>query len=662
MAAKAESFLSRSRNVRELDDSLKRSFTNIKNDMTALKEGVHQQGVKLAEVKQEVKDSKADFVTLDKFNITKIKIGELNENLKKVWDIEKKLEDLDRKSVSSSEFDKQNVALNNEIAKLKEDVRDISKTMSTEEQAKKLVEDINDEFDNIKKAIEELRSIKDAITKDELDKRTDKLNKQAKDVKDDFEEVKQDVKNKINAVQVEALVADINSEFDRIKEMIIGIKEGETRFARSDDLDNQIEKLDKRFKEFSEDMASALDEFSKGVERSFTDLTKASEKKHAQLAVQTDKVEDRLLKKNDDVKKQLSENVAAIRKDMKQLVTRKQAEKLVKDLNGEFDAVKGDIDSNSKNIALLSKESATRKELASEVERLKKELAKTASDIAALKKVSATKEETRGLFDELKERLSELNRAFKDGFNDLLGRMKKESDDSVKRDKQNSQDISTVEKGMRKDMKPLVHEEDLHAELDVIKGEFERLHKDLKLIKQSMLEESDLKDVNKRLKSLADSAKTDYATRKQMDRLASAVEGLQDQVDMQAELLTAKNKELKLYAKELKAAKKAEKKLFRYESVVAKAEAKAEKKAAKQAKAGKPAKAVKQKDSVPFRKSSFLASFLIGAAFVLLVIGIGFFLAGLTSLTDIMSIAAVACFVLGIIIRIVVAVKRNGGQ
>lgn len=659
MAAKAEGFLSKSRNVRELDESLKRSFTNIKEDMKALKEGVHQQGVKLAEVRQEVKDSKADFVTLDKFNITKIKIGELNENLKKVWDIEKKLEDLDRKSVSSSEFDKQNVALNNEIAKLKEDVGELNSIASTEEQTKKLAEDINDEFDSVKQAIEELRSIKDAITKDELDKRTDKLSKQAKDVKDEFDDVRLDVKNKINAVQVEALVADINSEFDRIKEMIIGIKEGESRFARSDDLDNQIDKLDKRFREFSEDMASALDEFSKGVERSFTDLTKASEKKHSQLTAQTSKVEENLLKRNDDTKAVLSDNISGIKKDMKLLVTRKQAEKLIKDLNSEFDAVKDDISSNSKNIAILSKECATKTDLSSDTQKLRKELVRMSADIASLRKLSATKDETKGLFDELKARLAEMNKAFKDGFSDLVGRIRKESDDSTKRDRQNSQDISTVDKGLKKDIKPLVHEEDLHSELDVIRNEFERLHKELKVIQQAMLEESDLDAVKKNIKVIADSAKKDYATRKQMDKLASAVESLQDQVDMQAELLTAKNKELKAYAKELKSAKKAEKKLFRYESVVARADRKTEKRAAKEAKASKSAKPGKARESVPFRKSSFLASFLIGAAFVLLVVGIGFFIAGLTALTDIMSIAAVACFVIGIIIRIVVAVKRN---
>jgi chromosome segregation ATPase len=648
MASKADSS-----KVRGLDDALKRSFTNIKNDMTALKEGVHQQGIKLAEAKQDLKDSKSDFVTLDKFNILKIKIGELNENMKKVWDTEKKLEDLDRKAVSSSEFDKQVVELNNEIAKLKQDLKDLVDSATTEDQTKGLVEDINSEFDNVKQSIEELRSIKDAITKEELDKRTDKLNKKAKEVKEGFEKVKAEVKSKVSMTQVESLVSDLNSEFDRIKDMIAAVKEGESRFALESDVENDLDSLEKKFRELQQAMTTAMDDFSKGVETTIKDISKATDKGIESCQRDIEKADVKQTKKLADLKKSQSKNASDVKKEMKTLVTKKQVENLVSDLNKEFDSVKDDNEGLAKDFAVLRKDAATKKEMQSSITELQKELDRLAKDLGMHRKEAATKKETKSLFDELRDRVAETNRALKDRFDELVKRIRKESDLSAKSIKSNSQDINAVDKDIRKELKTAVHEQDLHEELDVIQEEFEKLHSGIAGIQDTMLEEADLTDVDKRLKQHIKDTKADFVSKKQFDRLASAFERLEDQVEVQRALLSQKRKELKAHAKELKAAKRAEKKLAKYESVMTRSEKKALKKAKKAGKA-------KAGPAVPFRKSTFLGNFLVGAAFVILVVAIGFFFSGLTGMTDALAIAAVACFVIGIVIRIVVAFKRNG--
>jgi chromosome segregation ATPase len=653
MAKKSDSDFSKSRNMRDLDEALNRSFTNIKNDMTALREGQHQHGIKLAEMKQNVKDTKSDFVTLDKFNILKIKIGELNENMKKVWDIEKKLEDVDRKSVSSSEFDKHSVAVDNEIAKLKEDLSDLDKTAATEEQTKKLVGDINSEFDKVKQAIEELRLIKDSITRAELDKRTKALDKRADDVREDFDKVKAKVKTKVDTAQVESLVSDINSEFDRLKEKMGDIREGENRFALSKDVDKQLEKVNKKMENLSDAMTTAVDEFSKGVEVTFKDFAKRNEKRHDALSRETDKVEKKLNTKMDNLKDSVSDKLSDMKSDMKTLVTKKQTETLVKDINKEFDAVKEDVDDNTKQLTMLRKDSATRKELSSEVLKLKKGIEHLSKDLVELRKDAAMEDDTSSRFKDLKEMITDTNKAIKQKFNELLGRIKKESTDNAKSIKENSQDINTVEKTVRKDMKAFVSDDDLHDELDVIKDEFERLHKEMKSMQDSMVEDSELNDVNKRLKRHVTDTKKEFVSKKQFKRLVSAVEKLGDEVDDQSVMIREKDKQLRAYAKELKAAKRASKKLARYESVVAKSDKKAKKAAKKAGKKGKqPAK--------PFAKSRFLANFLIGAAFLLLIIAVTFFFNGLTGLTDVLAVAAVICFVLGIVIRIVVGFKGNG--
>ncbi|MFH1063833.1 MAG: hypothetical protein V1729_02010 [Candidatus Woesearchaeota archaeon] len=709
MATNAESRFSKSKNIRDLDDSLKRSFTHIKGDMGTIKENLHQQGVKLAEVKQNIKDHRSDFVTLDKFNILKIRIGELNENMKKVWDIEKKLEDLDRKSVSASEFDKQSVETNNEVAKLKQDFTGLSDSATTTVQTKNLVDDINDEFDNIKQSIEQLRSIKDAITKEEVDKKVNSAKKKVLEVRDEFDKFKAQLKTKANMSQVEALINDINSEFDKVKESLAKSKESEGNFALDADVKNQIAKLSRRIAVVSQEVAIAVDTFSKGVETSLKDLSKANEKSHDALSLETERTSDRLTKKLVETKATLTGQIASIRDDMKSLVSKKQAQKLVDDLNKEFDGVKDHLDSNVKDVALLKKDSATRKELTeglnkiqdtlkeiseddigqnskdisslkkstatkkeiqAEMNKLRLEISSVAKEMALLRKEAATRDETAEAFDDVEERLKENDQALKIRFDALAKMMSDDSDSAQKSARSNSQDISTIAKTFKKTLKGFVRSKALDDEIDVINDEFERLHKEISTIQDNMLEQSDLKSVNSRLQNHVSDSKKGFVNKSQFEKLSSVVERLQDQLDIQGELIVEKRKELRAYAKDLKTAKKAEKKLSKYESSIARSEAKAEKRARKEAEKAKKAKEKAKaagttnkkstkSDAEPFRKSKFLSAFLIAISFVILIAAIVFFFSGMTGLTDTLAVAAVICFVLGIVTRIVVGFQQE---
>ncbi len=672
MAKKStDSDFSKSKNLRDLDEALGKSFTNIKNDMTALKEGQHQHGIKIAEIGQDFKDSRADFVTLDKFNIIKIKIGELNETLKKLWDIEKKVDDVDRKSVSSAEFDKHSVATDNELAKLKEDVKDLNESVTTDEQTKALVKDINSEFDAIKKGMDELRNIKDTITRAELEKRTDKQDKKLDKFEEGIDKLKADMKTKLSATQAEELVGDINSEFDKIKHMISQIKEGEDAFALENEVEKNLAKLDKKIDDAMKNTTIAIDEFSKGIESALKDMSKANEKSHDYLSKQTDKVEDKISreisKREEKLSKRIvelatkvSEENSSVRKKLKTLVTRKSTEKLVGDINKEFDMVKDDVEANSKDISKLSKESATKRALADEVAKLKKGLAVMTADLSALRKDAAMESDTKNLFDELRDKIGDTNKAIKQKFDELVNRIKKDGDVTTKNIKSNSQDLNTFAKGIKKELKPLVSEQDLHDELDVVRDEFERLHKDIKSVKDTMLEDADLDEVSRTLKKHMVSTKKDYVKNKKFEKLMNAVGKLNEQLDQQNDMISEKNKQMKDLLTELKKARKAQKKLAKYESVVVSAGDRKTSKKAKSSKSGNAAGKKVRKDIIPYRKSSFLANFLIGAAFVVLVLAVVFFFTGLTGLTDMLAISAVVCFVVGVVIRIIVGFKRNG--
>ncbi|MBW2966954.1 hypothetical protein KY362_00550 [Candidatus Woesearchaeota archaeon] len=722
MAKKSDTDFSKAKNFRELDSALKHSFVNIKNDITALKEGVHRHGVKIAEVGREVKDSQADFVTVDKFNILKIKIGELNENMKKVWDIEKKLEDVDRKSVAADEFDKQNVSTANELEKLRQDLDELDSSAATEDQTKDLVRDINEEFDKIKKAIEELRSIKDTITRAELEKRTEKLYRQADDLGDGLDKLKADLKTKVSLSQVEALVNDVNSEFDRLKESIAAVKEGEDRFALHSHMERELDKLDSKISKANQNLSDIISDFSKGIEASFKDLVRANQKKlddmektielvdrdlaseiekshnalardldkrakklqsnidssNAKLKAGMDKTAEKLQSdldkevdslhdKVDDNAEKLGARISALNNavseqskivdaELKTLVKKKQVQNLIDDLNKEFDAVKDDVDVNSKELDLIKKGFATKEMVDSELRRLNAKLDNTAKDISAMRKDAASHEEVGGLFDELRARLTETNRVLKERFRDVMGRLGQSQKENDARFKDSSADVDAVAKGVRKQMRDVVAKKDLHSELDVVREEFEKLHTEIGRLSDDAASVSELDDVQKQLVSQAKSAKKEFVSRKHFEKLLKQVARLNEQLEDQSGYLSMRDKQLKELTKELKVSRKAEKRAEKELARAVRYEAVVEKKSARSAKAAKKqAKPVQENGK---GKGAFFANFLVGAAFVVLIAAVVFFFTGLSGITDILAIAAVVCFVLGIIIRIVVAFRE----
>lgn len=739
MAVKAQRKIdfTKVKSVKGLDEALKRSFSGIKDDMTTIKENLHQQGIKLAETKQTMKDSKADFVTIDKFNILKIKIGELNEGVKKLWDLEKKLEDIDRKAVSASEFDKQAVAWETEFKKINQDLSELQKTATTEDQTKTLVSDINSEFTKVKKAIEELRSIKDTITRDELDKRSEKLNSRADKVEKEFKALKAQSKTNVSMSQVEGLVRDINSEFDEVKGLIASVKDGEKRFALEADVDKDIMKVEKKVAELSTLVADSVAEFSRGVELSFKEFMTRNEKKLASMDRKIKKQKKDSAKNLSDLDKDLSADIAKLGKEQKTLVKKKQVEKLVGDINKEFDGTKDLVDENSKSLAKLSKEKMSKVEgakLKSEVsskmtalttsvqskldaglKKAKKEsdenaeaIAENAEDIeevdsritkafgtlekdvkADLKKIekktagsvmklgSKLSSEISTVDKSLSAELRDLDKDVASGFKDLEKNVterikplatKDELDKEMEEVDKLSSGFTNFKKSILSKIKPLVTRKELNKELDVVKDEFERMNKEIGDVQDEMLDTKDLKDIQKKFNKVNKQLKNDYVPKNKFNKLVGLVQKMNTQLEIQNAALISKNDELKKTAKELRASRRSERKLSRYtyklereviaEKNAGKVVAKPKKVKSKKVKVSKKAKKVRKSgSSVPVGK--IIGGLLIFAAFLSLIAAIVFFFVQRPDLTDKLAIVAVACFVVGLIVRVVSAV-RNG--
>ena len=519
------------RTFRELDDVLRNSFGNIKKDMLNLHETQSQQLTSTREIKSMIESMKSNFVSIDKFNLLKIKIAELNENLKKLWDLDKKVVELDAKTVAEADFDQQASEWENEFEKIRQDISSVKEKSSTETQLKKLVQDINDEFDKVKENIDQVRNIKNTITKGELDKPTDILNSQADDVRKGLKKAEKEIKNKVGVKQVEELITDINSEFDEVKELIAGVKQEQEKFVKKTD-------SNKRFK----------------------------------------KVEDRI--------KELRAEVSIMSSENENFLTKTQAENLIDDVNKEFDSVKIEIDKSFSQIKQVKDSFLRKKEF-----------------------IEADKD--------LRVEIEVLEKGLKDNANDLV----------------------ELRNEMSREVEKKISYEDMSEEVKDLKNEIDRVRGKLDSVKNEVVSGKDLKKMNKKLKYHLVKIQDTFIDEDKFEALVDEV------AELKAKLSGVKIKKVK--AKKISARKLA--KMRRKEELDYLMDEEVDYKPVKKSKMG----------TREYNGLFIFGNFLMIVAFALLLLAIGFFFWNKMFFTDSFAIAAVVCFIVGILIRILVLIKRE---
>lgn len=314
----------------ELDDVLRMSFANIKRDMLSLKESQHQQMIKLAEIRQKFNDAKTEFVTLDKFNVLKIKIGEINENLKKIWDLDSKITGLEDNKLNEDEFAAQIDKWEDNIENVKTDIEEIKSKSATNKQLQGLVEDVNDEFDKIKASISQLSSVKDTIKKKEIDK-----------VKARLKDIDLELSENVKRSQVENLIEDVNIEFDNVKELTQDIKE-----ATLEKMQRAIDGFDSKLAGFKD----TLKKFKEAIKEHPTrkQLKKLGESLNNDLDSLAEDIDDNhdlieRLRKNSATKNEIKIINEELKQIKKESVFKDQAETLIDDVNNEFEDIRAKI-------------------------------------------------------------------------------------------------------------------------------------------------------------------------------------------------------------------------------------------------------------------------------------------------------------------------------
>jgi len=242
--------------ISQLKVILKNSFAGIKADMSELKTRQEELLGSSYSLKQDVEKIKEDYVTKDKLNVLKIKIGEISDTLKKIWDLDMALKELDEKKTDKKDFESRFEKLREEIAKklsdmnsavnkkvveyansVNKNIEDVNnntakifakiseqmKIVATKNQLKELVSNVTEELTAMKKEVADIRKIKETITAAELERRSNLLNARVDLLAKEVIKANQNVAQCITSEQVKNIVEEINREFAELRTAILDI-------------------------------------------------------------------------------------------------------------------------------------------------------------------------------------------------------------------------------------------------------------------------------------------------------------------------------------------------------------------------------------------------------------------------------------------------------
>ncbi len=307
------------KDIKEINIILKNSFSAIRKDMDAMKAAiatVKNAGlVSESQMRKDVAELKESAVRIDKLNLMKIRLDEINNNISHLYLATERLARLEKDAITKKDVDKVRDEFRGDmndfvgetgsrLDNLRKEVRiakEKEEKLLSKDEFNGFISTLNNELNYLRKTIEKTYDIKDTITKRELDAKTNALKdevervkkalidaeKKAKENADsasrnageiarlesaivaNFNTVKNKLSEKITESQIKTLIADVNSELDRIRAEIVKLKESASEqkdirkslneLRRTVALEEEVEVLQKTIDSLKEQIVSGRD-------------------------------------------------------------------------------------------------------------------------------------------------------------------------------------------------------------------------------------------------------------------------------------------------------------------------------------------------------------------------------------------------------------------
>ena len=307
------------KNFKQLDSALKNSFEALKEDLQGLKDSSQKHIYDINMIRREVDIVREDTVTKDKFNILKLKIAEMEDSLKRLKNFQSDIKNIDMKTVSKSSFYEHLEELNKRYDSLKDEIVKFKDTCFSKNQAKDLSNDINKEFANVVRMVNEFKNIKHLITYEEAKKRADEHKRDLDSLRQDFARMKKDSEKFANLSELKNLVSDVNAEFDYVKSKIESAKK-----ENYNEINSKFNNFSAKIENYVKDSKNTIEKFDKEMK------LKATAEQFKGLSKDMDKNINELNSK-------ISKNKEELRFVQENYVTSKNFKMAVKDLERKYD-------------------------------------------------------------------------------------------------------------------------------------------------------------------------------------------------------------------------------------------------------------------------------------------------------------------------------------
>jgi len=229
--------------ISQLNRALENSFANIKKDMNEIKFSIKSQTEQYSNIKKEVDASKIDTVTTDKLNILKIKIGELNEGLKKVWDLEKQLRAMGGSKTLQQAIDELSI----KFSTLNTKITEIDKRNVSELQFKTVLDEINSELNRMHSHIREAEMKRDEIRRGDIEHHTNHIIKKINSTNDNLAVLRKEIKNYVGKEDMKNILNDVGKDFASIRKEIESVAKRDSTFIKEDEVKGILNEINKEF-------------------------------------------------------------------------------------------------------------------------------------------------------------------------------------------------------------------------------------------------------------------------------------------------------------------------------------------------------------------------------------------------------------------------------